>query len=110
MTQEPDRGEGTAAVAAVTVTVERSGGIAGMTRRWTVVAPPADPAPWLRLVEDCPWDDPAPPTAHRAADRFSYRVSARVPGAEHRAEIAESDASGPWRDLIDAVRASSSRA
>ncbi|WP_431802406.1 protealysin inhibitor emfourin [Microbacterium sp. bgisy203] len=89
----------------VAVTVVRTGGIAGMRRRWGVEAADADADPWIALVDACPWDAcVAAPHATTGADRFAYSVSARMPKAEHHAELAESEASGPWRTLIDAVR------
>ena len=128
MAQQPDDGPGDAGVSrdaggpAVSVTVVRSGGLAGMRRRWVVEADASDADPWIALVEACPWDDCAadPPGAAGAAatgsatagsagaDRFAYSVSATVPGATRHAELAESDASGAWRELIDAVHEASS--
>lgn len=111
MTQQPDHDDQTV----VSVTVARSGGIAGMTRRWAAAAPPGDPQTWTRLVDECPWDQcgddgaaaarattSAPP---RGADRFTWSVEAVVGGGSpRRAALREGDASGPWRTLIDAVR------
>lgn len=90
----------------VTVSVVRSGGFAGLTRRWGVDAPPADADPWIALIEQCPWDDDASVPA--GADRFSWSVRATVPGAERRADLTEAQIDGPWRALIDAVRAAAS--
>ncbi|WP_454131283.1 protealysin inhibitor emfourin [Microbacterium lacticum] len=120
MAQQPDDGPGDAGVSrdaggpAVAVTVVRSGGLAGMHRRWVVEADASDADPWIALVEACPWDDCGSASASsasnpRGADRFSYRLSARVRGAERQADLAESDAVGPWRTLIDAVRSASAR-
>lgn len=94
----------------VAVTIVRSGGIAGLTQRWSVTAPPSDPDRLLALVGDCPWgegnggDDRAASGPRSGADRFSWRVEATLPDAEHRAVIPETQATGPWRVLIDAVR------
>ena len=120
MAQQPDDGPGDAGVSrdaggpAVAVTVVRSGGLAGMRRRCVVEADASDADPWIALVEACPWDDCGSASARaasnpRGADRFSYRLSARVRGAERQADLAESDAVGPWRTLIDAVREASAR-
>ncbi|MBM7828915.1 protealysin inhibitor emfourin [Microbacterium aurum] len=98
---EPAGGEPDAVVA---VTVSRSGGIAGMTRRWAVQSQSAeDAAQWRALVEACPWDecDSARPTG---ADRFAWSVRATLPDASRHADLTEDQASGPWRTLIDAVR------
>ena len=93
----------------VEVTVVRTGGFAGITRRWGVTAPPQAAAHWIELVDDCPWDACAPGRrgAPDGADRFSWSVRATLPGARRRAELTESEASGPWRTLIDAVREAS---
>ena len=98
----------------VAVRVVRSGGFAGLRRTWAVDVDAADAGPWIALVEACPWDDCGSASASsapnpRGADRFSYRLSARVRGAERQADLADSDAVGPWRTLIDAVREASAR-
>ena len=98
----------------VAVRVVRSGGFAGLRRTWAVDVDAADAGPWIALVEACPWDHCGSASASsasnpRGADRFSYRLSARVRGAERQADLAESDAVGPWRTLIDAVREASAR-
>ena len=42
------------------ITVQRSGGVAGMKRTWTVrPEPPEDTDRWQPLIEACPWDDVA---------------------------------------------------
>ncbi len=92
--------------AVVAVTVVRSGGFAGLTRRWGIDAAPADADPWISLIEQCPWDDDAAMSV--GADRFSWSVRATVPGAERRADLSEAQVDGPWRALIDAVRAAAS--
>jgi len=91
----------------VAVTVVRSGGFAGLTRRWGVQATPADAQRWRALVDDCPWDEHGDRcTDQRAtgADRFSWTVHATLPDATLRADLTETQATGPWRALIDAVR------
>lgn len=94
------------------MTVVRSGGFAGLTRRWGVQAPPGDAQWWCTLVEDCPWDDAPGAAASPAtgADRFTWSVQANLRGTARRAELTESEASGPWRTLIDAVRTASDSA
>lgn len=91
----------------VAVTVVRSGGFAGLTRRWGVRAPGADAEHWIALVDDCPWDA-CEETAPDGADRFTWSLHATLPHEEHHAALSETQASGPWRTLIDAVRAASS--
>lgn len=100
----------------LSVSVARAGGVAGVTRRWQVSAPPQESAHWIPLVERCPWDaagtagDSAAPTsaapvASRGADRFTWTIEARIDGRSHRAIVSEAEAQGAWRALIDAVRA-----
>lgn len=86
------------------VTVSRSGGIGGMTRRWAVQSQSAeDAAQWRDLVEACPWDQ-CGDAPSGGADRFVWSVRATLPDAARHAELTEDEASGPWRALIDAVR------
>jgi len=101
----------------VRVSVSRSGGVAGLTRRWSVAAPPQEPAAWTALVESCPWDAAAaadevtpgsPRGADRFTDRFTWTIEVDLAGRSHRAVVPETQVQGPWRALIDAVRASDS--
>lgn len=89
--------------------VARSGGIAGLTRRWTISAPPREPAEWIGLVERCPWDDADTAAnatgARTGGDRFTWTIEADLDGRRYRAVIAEEQARGAWRELIDAIRA-----
>jgi hypothetical protein len=87
----------------VEIAVSRTGGIAGMTRTWSVrVDDGADEqAAWCALVDDCPWDEPAPPTP--GADRFTYVVRAD----DREARLGEAAVEGPWRRLVDRVREAS---
>ncbi|MBF4561748.1 hypothetical protein ITJ43_06305 [Microbacterium sp. VKM Ac-2870] len=92
------------------VTVARSGGIAGLTRRWCVTAPPREREMWIELVDSCPWEAvdalaAGVSAAPDGADRFTWTIEADLAGRSHRAVVAESRAHGPWRALIDAVRA-----
>ncbi|MEC5178931.1 protealysin inhibitor emfourin [Arthrobacter sp. CG_A4] len=87
------------------ITVQRSGGIAGMKRTWSVLAtPPDDRELWQPLVEACPWED-VPKNARSAAtgqpDRFLYSIRA----GQRRATLPEQAVTGPWRDLVDQARA-----
>jgi hypothetical protein len=86
----------------VWVSVVRSGGFAGLTRRWSVTPAPHDESRWLSLIADCPWD--AVTTSPPAPDRFCWSVTAAAEQATRTAELAEPDVEGPWRALIDAVR------
>jgi hypothetical protein len=89
------------------ITVQRSGGIAGMKRTWSVLAtPPEDKDLWQPLVEACPWDE-APKTAREATgsqpDRFLYNIRA----GQRRATLPEQAVTGPWRELVDHTRQAS---
>lgn len=101
MTRQPDRGSqhGRPALA---VTVVRSGGFAGLMRRWRVEADAGDADRWVALIEQCPWGR-CPQAAPAGPDRFTWEVA--VDGArQHHAELPEQHVTGPWRTLIDAVR------
>jgi hypothetical protein len=91
------------------IIVERSGGIAGMKRTWSVQAlPPEDTELWQPLVEACPWDD-APTSAPATAvqpDRFLYNIRA----GQRRAVLPEQAVTGPWRDLVDSAKAAAESA
>jgi hypothetical protein len=88
--------------AELTILVVRSGGFAGITRRWSVdEQDPADD--WIALVEACPWDeaggdDPA------SRDRFVWRIEARMARHHREASVPDSLLTGPWRDLVDRVQ------
>lgn len=99
---------GSDAADGVAIRVARSGGIAGMTRRWSVQPADADAEPWMALVDRCPWDQPCPPGT--GADRFVWRIEARIRRARHEQVIPEEHLQGPWRDLVDAVRSADSGA
>lgn len=85
------------------ILVARSGGIAGMTRRWRVAPPARDTERWVVLVERCPWDDDL--GSGSGADRFVWRIEARIRAERHQQVVPDEHLSGPWRDLVDAVRA-----
>ena len=89
------------------VVVERTGGFAGLTRRWSVTAGPDDEA-WTALIDACDWGqhgDARTPGDTAGADRFCWTVTATTSRAEHSVALAEREVDGPWRVLIDAVRA-----
>lgn len=92
------------------ISVERSGGIAALTRVWTVDAQsPTAREQWEPLIEACPWD--AVPHSARAAarefaggeqpDRFMYSIRA----GQRRAALPERAVTGPWRVLVDSAKA-----
>ncbi len=94
------------------ISVERSGGIAAITRKWTVRAETESAKnQWQPIVEACPWDA-VPKTVRAAAaadaqsnqrDRFIYSIRA----GQRRAALPEQAVTGPWRVLVDTTRAAS---
>lgn len=94
-----------AADVVLVVRVVRTGGLAGLRREWTAEPDPDETPRWIGLVDECPWDaaSSVPP---RGADMFRWRISARCAGAPPRsAELDDAQLRGPWRDLVDEVRA-----
>lgn len=80
------------------IIVVRSGGFAGLTRRWTA-EPDRDEQPlWQELIDTCPWDEAesAPPQP----DRYVYTIDA----AAHRATLPEASVTGPWRQLVQKTK------
>ncbi|WP_426185881.1 protealysin inhibitor emfourin [Microbacterium sp. TWP3-1-2b2] len=88
---------------AVLIIVVRSGGISGMSRRWKVEPARDQASHWIALIERCPWTDPGP--SQQGADRYVWSIRARTPEAKHEREVPEAALDGPWRELVDAVRA-----
>ncbi|MDR6413906.1 protealysin inhibitor emfourin [Pseudarthrobacter sulfonivorans] len=91
------------------ISVERTGGIAALTRVWTVTAETERAkSEWQPIVEACPWDA-VPKTVRAAAaeaegsqpDRFIYSIRA----GQRRAALPEQRVTGPWRVLVDSTRA-----
>ena len=90
----------------VVIAVIRTGGIAGIRRQWTVEPDPDEAPRWITMVERLPWDDDA--DAGRGADRFVWLIRVRTPSERRERELPDSALAGPWRELVDAVRAASS--
>lgn len=101
---------------AVEVDVARSGGVAGITRRWSAQPGADEASEWISLIDRCPWDatgglgsgddspddgsDPAP-----VPDGFTWRIRATWSDADAReAELVDEQLVGAWRELVDAVR------
>lgn len=89
------------------VTVTRSGGFAGIPRRWQVfVEKEPDEEAWLVMLRTLPWDD-VPQDAPQP-DRYLYRIDWEPVGpAEHdnrEVVIPEQKLTGQWRELVDRVR------
>lgn len=92
----------------IVVAVVRSGGIAGISRRWRVeiaASDSTDAESWIALIERCPWD--ADTESSDGADRFMWSIRARTPHERRERELPDAAVSGPWRELVDAVRAAS---
>ncbi|CAN7217869.1 hypothetical protein LJR045_000761 [Microbacterium sp. LjRoot45] len=122
MSQPADRTDETAAELALSIRVERTGGFAGLTRRWSATPPPDEADHWRTLIDACPWDAASPGAGADAAagsdvgagadvgattggaDRFCWTVVAGTPESEHTAVLPETDLGEPWRRLIDSVR------
>lgn len=91
--------------AQVVIAVVRTGGIAGIRRQWRVEPDPAESHDWIAMIESCPWD--ADEDADAGADRFVWVIRVRTPAEERERELPDSALDGPWRRLVDAVRAAS---
>ena len=91
----------------VVIAVVRSGGIAGIRRQWRVEAEEPDAGEWITLIDRCPWDQEAP--AAPGADRFVWTIRARTPSERRERDLSDAEVDGPWRALVDAVRAASKR-
>lgn len=89
----------------IDVVVVRSGGVAGIARRWSVTVDPSRDPAWILLIDQCPWTEaPEPPQAASDNDRYVWELTVELGTERRAAELAERDATGPWRELIDAVR------
>lgn len=89
----------------VVIAVVRTGGIAGIRRRWRVEAPREEAGEWIALIDSCPWDDP--PADEAGADRFVWSIRVRTPSERREQDLPDGALDGPWRELVDAVRAAS---
>jgi hypothetical protein len=88
------------------VEVSRSGGFAGITRRWQAdVDAQPDKDDWIILIDDLPWDEvPAQPSE---PDRYTWVIRIAAPDPEttrHEAALPERELTGGWRELVDRVR------
>jgi hypothetical protein len=96
--------EGTSSL--IVVHVVRSGGFAGLNREWTAEPRPPEAERFKTLIDECPWDEATEPAPTRGADRFMWLISAMLadePPLE--AELPDTQLQGPWRELVDEVRA-----
>ena len=87
------------------VIVSRSGGTAGIRLTWEVrVEDQPDAHDWNEMLDALPWLDV--PAGDPEPDRFVYRIRC----APHEVVLAEPQVQGPWRDLVNRVRAANRRA
>ena len=77
------------------ITVERSGGIAALTRVWTVLAvTTSDKSRWQPLVEACPWDAVPTPGKRQTGSRTASRTPSAQANAAPRCRRPKSPARG----------------
>jgi hypothetical protein len=81
------------------VSVTRSGGFAGLTQTWSCDVDERDDE-WNSVLAELPWDDrPRNSSGH---DRYVYRIGV----SRRRITLPEQRVDGPWRELVEKVRAS----
>ncbi|MGV8897420.1 MAG: protealysin inhibitor emfourin [Rhodoglobus sp.] len=88
--------------AVLTITVARSGGFAGVTRRWSVSAALDEADELIELVDACPWPRVVKDEVSR--DRFVYVITVRAPRKRRSATVPESALTGPWKTLVKRVQ------
>jgi len=99
----PDPTAPSAAPPAVEVDVARTGGIAGMTRRWSAQPPEAEASEWITLIDRCPWSEAG--NREPMPDGFVWFIRATWSGTGPlEAELPDDEVVGAWRELVDAVR------
>jgi hypothetical protein len=92
------------------ILVVRSGGFAGLSREWRVRSSEHPGVDWVALVEACPWSAVAhPDRARPAPDQFVWRIEAKATARKRRATLPDSRVRGPWRQLVDEVKAATAR-
>jgi len=81
------------------ISVTRSGGIAGLSRTWTItVDDQPDRDDWMSLVATLPWNDR--PRSAPQPDRYVYLIRC----SRRRISLPEQRLDGPWRELVERVR------
>jgi hypothetical protein len=100
----PDGPHATDPTPAVEVDVARTGGIAGITRRWSAQPPESEASEWISLIDRCPWSEapsPAgaddPPAEDRAASAPTTDRPLSTTDAPAAAEDTPSSPTAPAR-------------
>ncbi len=89
------------------ITVERSGGVAGLIRRQevdTARLPPDDAKRLSALAASAGKSPPAAPGAPAQADRFMFSVTIEDGGKSKSHTLSEAGLSKDWQALLDEVR------
>lgn len=89
----------------IVVAVVRTGGIAGLRRRWRIEPEPDKTPEWVALVERCPWDERPDASAQNGADRYVWSIHVVLHDAQREQVLPDALLQGAWRELVDAVRA-----
>jgi hypothetical protein len=85
----------------ITVTVVRSGGIAGARREWRLKAAGDEVEEITTALDSMEWETIAIDPGSR--DRFVWKIT--VTGAtRHRATVPDAQLTGPWRELVTRVQ------
>ncbi|MGB3731992.1 protealysin inhibitor emfourin [Microbacterium sp.] len=92
----------------IVIAVVRTGGIAGLRRRWRVEREPEEAPEWVALVERCPWDQRMDAGEQTGADRYVWSIHAVLPDEQREQVVPDALLQGAWRELVDAVRAADS--
>lgn len=87
----------------IVIAVVRSGGLAGLRRRWRVEPAPEQTPQWIQLVERCPWQE-RQDSAGPGADRYMWSIHALLHDEQLQQVIPDALLQGAWRELVDAVR------
>lgn len=84
---------------AVEVDVARTGGIAGITRRWSAQPPEDEASDWISLIDRCPWNEAGTVGEPLETDRDADSTDAGRRGADARpAPARPAGAAGPTPD------------
>jgi hypothetical protein len=90
------------------VTVQRTGGFAGLTRSWRVdVEAEPDTESWLVLIDGLPWASTPSSADGGQPDRFVWVIVVEAQPVREAA-LPEQQLTGPWRELVDRVRTAGS--